>query len=367
MAQSSNDVVLIVGHHRMTGWDSVRITRGIERCPNDFELSMTARQEQGEDFTTVTVRPGDTMRLFVGNDLVITGYVDRYRPSITPTSHSITVSGRGRCQDLVDCSAIYEQGAFLNMTLPQIAKALAGYFGLTVSHPADLNEVLPSAPLNYGETPMQIIDRIAKYEKVLVYEDPQGNLVLAHTYLGRMNSGIAEGVNVQEASCEYTMDQRFSDYYGFYQPIDVFGDVPGHFAAMQVMPPEKDVGVPRKRPLVLVAENGDALQRVLKARMVWECNRRRGRSSMLRVTVDSWRDSKGHLWEPNYSVPLSLPSLHIESADWLIGEVTYLVDNTGGTRAELTIMPPEAYSVVPVVYVPTRLVDWVNPDPGVKK
>lgn len=365
MAQSSNDVVLKFNDKQISGWDSVRITRGIERCPNDFELTLT--QRDGEDLSTVDVRPGQPCQLLIGDSVIITGYVDRYKPTITPTSHSIRVSGRGKCQDLVDCSAIYEQGAFLNMTLPQIAQALTKPFGIGVNWTSGLDEVLPSAALMYGETPMQIIDRIAKYERVLTYESEYGALNLLRAGIGRMSSGVQEGVNVQEASVEFSMDGRFSEYMGFYTAIDVFGDVPGHFASMQVAEPQKDPGVTRYRPMVLVAEQGDALQRILKERMVWECNRRIGRSSVLRVTVDSWRDAAGNLWAPNFRIAVNLLRLHIKSADWLIGEVTYSVDNNGGTRAELTIMPPDAYSVVPTVYVPTQLTDWVQPDPtGVK-
>ena len=361
MAQSSNDVKLTFDNKAIVGWDSVRITRGIERCPNDFGLSLT--QRVGEDLSTVDVRPGTPCKLYIGDALVITGYVDRYTPSITETTHSIKITGRGKCQDLVDCSAIYEQGAFINMTLPQIAAALAKKFDIGLNWTSGLDEVLPSAALMYGETPMQIIDRIAKYEKVLVYESENGDLNLLRTYLGKMGTGFKEGVNVQAASIEYSMDGRYSEYRGFYQPIDTFGDVPGHFASMNASDPVKDPGVPRYRPRILIAEHGDALQRVLRDRMLWECNRRIGRSSILRVTTDSWRDGNGRLWAPNFSVPLHLPRLHISSADWLIGEVTYLIDNTGGTRAELTIMPPGAYAVVPTVYVPTQLTDWKQPDP----
>ncbi|HBA7856924.1 TPA: hypothetical protein J1Z58_005052, partial [Escherichia coli] len=40
----------------------------------------------------------------------------------------------------------------------------------------------------------------------------------------------------------------------------------------------------------------------------WEMNRRYGRSMALNVTVDSWRDSAGTLWQPNTFVPVSIPA-----------------------------------------------------------
>ena len=37
----------------------------------------------------VVVKPGDPCTVKIGDDLVITGYIDRYHPSITPTGHAV--------------------------------------------------------------------------------------------------------------------------------------------------------------------------------------------------------------------------------------------------------------------------------------
>ncbi len=82
--------------------------------------------------------------------------------------------------------------------------------------------------------------------------------------------------------------------------------------------------------------------------------RRLGRSQVLEVEVDSWRDSAGKLWEPNFKVPLDLPALKLTNKEWLIAEVTYLRGKTD-TRAHLTLMPEEASQPEPVILGPF---DW---------
>jgi prophage tail gpP-like protein len=46
--------------------------------------------------------------------------------------HILQVVGRGLCQDLVDCSAVYKGMQFVNMTAESIAKSLCEDFGITV-------------------------------------------------------------------------------------------------------------------------------------------------------------------------------------------------------------------------------------------
>ncbi|EKA9715412.1 hypothetical protein OM194_004966, partial [Escherichia coli] len=79
----------------------------------------------------------------------------------------------------------------------------------------------------------------------------------------------------------------------------------------------------------------------------WEMNRRYGRSMALNVTVDSWRDSAGVLWQPNTFVPVSIPALGADSLNWLVSEVTFSRDDETGTTASLVLMPPEAFAVQP--------------------
>lgn len=61
----------------------------------------------------------------------------------------------------------------------------------------------------------------------------------------------------------------------------------------------------------------------------WEMNRRYGRSKQLSVTIDSWRDKDGKLWEPNTLIPVDLPTLRLPKTELLLAEVTYMRDDYG--------------------------------------
>ena len=98
-----DEVSIVLSDRRWAGWVSVRITRGLERMPSDFEIGLTEVFPGETEMLVAHV--GEVCEVYIGRDLVLTGYVDRVTPSISPGQHDVTISGRGKCQDLVDCSA----------------------------------------------------------------------------------------------------------------------------------------------------------------------------------------------------------------------------------------------------------------------
>ena len=123
-------------------------------------------------------------------------------------------------------------------------------------------------------------------------------------------------------------------------------------------------GQPRRRPLAIISEQNYDGVSLAKLRAQWEMARRRGRSQAVRVECDGWRDSAGRLWEPNWLVPVDLPALKATGQDMIIGDATYIRDERG-TRAELLLMPPDAFTVEPSPLYPfnQQLQDELNAAP----
>lgn len=354
----SNTVTLTIGKQKVTGWQNIRVTRGIERCPNDFDISMTEYFPAG-DMQTVTVKPGDECQLKIGDDIVVTGYIDRYLPRVTANSHTIRVMGRGKCQDLVDCSAEWPNSQIVGATAFEIARKLAKPYGIEVqestkSYEAAYDQLpIPQTTLILTETPWEIIERTCRFRGLLAYELADGTLYLSRVGDSSMGSGFSMGDNVQTAVAEHSMDQRYSEYRAKIQSIELYHDMPMVQNGNDVSV-EKDPNVPRHRLLNIIAETGDPGMGVVKMRAMWEAVRRIGRSTKVYLVTDSWRDKDGKLWEPNTFVSLNLPPLKVvtEGKGWIIGEVTYKMDDRGGTTAELLLMPPDAFIPEPILLQP---------------
>ena len=341
----ADDLTLVVAGQRLSSWTSVRVTVGMERIPPDFDLVMTERYP---DVDQVVVPLNAPAEVLIGNDRVISGYVERYRSSISPEGHSVGAAGRGKCADLLDCSAEWPGGQISSSTAPSIAQKLCEPYGLTVRAVDGDGPLIPQLVLNLGETAFEVIERVCRFAALLVYEDGDGQLVLSGIGTEKAASGFKEGVNVIAASLETSADQQFSEYQVVRIAMDVLQDLgdAGNLVATVTNP-----NINRHRRRVIVAEGGDAGAQVAQQRAAWECNRRFGRSAVLRLTTDSWRDSAGMLYRPNTLVDFDLPTLKVKRTSWLISEVTYRRDERG-TACDLVIMHPNAFLPQPVLLQP---------------
>jgi prophage tail gpP-like protein len=360
-----NILTLEVNGKAFSGWEAVRVTRGIERCPSDFDLLVTERNPF--DPGTVSIEPGQTCQVKIGGDLVLTGYVDRYTGSITPSQHQVRIQGRSKCEDLVDCSAgFFADGSSRGMSMREsslvdMANKLASPFKITAKSLTGDNVPIGDTsgnPIQFtimlDETPYEIIERVAAYASVLAYDDTDGNLLLSRVGSRTAASGFSQGVNVQAAAVGFALDDRYSLYIPrLFNTDDLQNGVSGQVKFQSVT----DAAVPRFRPLAVVTIQNDQGQPLVERRALWERNRRYGRSQPIRVTCDSWRDTSGALWEPNTFAPVDIPALKIVKQNWIISQVSFIRDASRGTVADLVLMPPAAFDVAPAP-LPSGLFDW---------
>lgn len=347
-----DDVTLTVNGAAVSGWQDVRITRGMERIPGDFEVALTERYP---DADTVVMTEGDPCVVAIGADRVITGYVDRVSEQVSAHEHTLSIAGRGKCADLVDCSAQITSFQFENVSTARIAQALAAPFGIAVKALSE-GMLHPQVCLNVGEAPYAVIDRLCKLAQVLCYEDADGDLVIGPLSDTQAASGFrlgGLGANVESAAYVRDLSQRFSEYRVYLIGTGITTDAGQQPLAEYTV---VDDLMPRYRPKAFIAQNGDAGAEVSNAHALWECNRRIGRGNVITVTASTWRDGAGALYAPNTQAPLWLAELKVpEGALWSIGEVTYRRGgggNSEGTHCELTLMPPQAFLPEPILYLP---------------
>jgi prophage tail gpP-like protein len=343
---SDGDLTLTVGGVVLGGWKRIRVTRGIERVPTDFEIALTSN-EPGV-VGAFPVKRGQSCTVQIGGDLVCTGFVNQLLPALDCRQHEIAVAGRGLCQDLTDCTAEWPGGQISEADALAIATKLAQPYKIKVIGQGG-SKPIPQFNLNLTESPWAIIERVTRFEALLAYELPDGSLYLGPVGTEVHASGAVQGVNILSGRGAFSDNQRFSEYYAYLSSTQVLEDI-GQGGNLLAKATDPNVG--RHRRHAFIAEAPSGAQDVCLERAQWEAARRLGRSSALTVTLDSWRDGAGRLWTPNMLVPVVAPDLGYPSARLLISEVTYLRDGAAGTRAALTLMPPQAYRPEPILLQP---------------
>ncbi|EFZ7832048.1 baseplate protein, partial [Shigella flexneri] len=121
----NDNVTLRVNGREWNGWTSVRIGAGIERLARDFSVEISRQWPGDGGITTLQprIKNGSKVEVLIGDELVITGWVEATPVRYDARSVSTGIAGRSLTADLIDCAA--EPTQFNGRELVQIAQALA--------------------------------------------------------------------------------------------------------------------------------------------------------------------------------------------------------------------------------------------------
>lgn len=347
---TDDDLLLVIDGQQISGWTGARFARSCEQFPSSFELQVTEKDPTG---TKSIFTPFQKCDVYLGADKVSTGYIDGVSNGLDPTQHTMSIMGRSKCSDLVDCSAEFPgfpvQLQTNNTNLVSIARQLCEPYGINVTlQTTQTLATIPQYRVNIGDTPYEIIERIARFQNLLVYDDTHGDLVLSDLHYAEHASGFKVGENVQAINLETRFDHRFSE-------IDVFDQTVNSQIATSINLPYGRAfdNTIRHRRLMLYSEAPFTPQQDWAPRRAgWEMARRIGRSQIIRLQTDSWRDKAGRLWTPNNYVTIDAPTMRINHAKWIIADVVFSKTQHSGTVADLSLMPPEAFVIEPTVLLP---------------
>lgn len=339
-------IKLKVNGSEFAGFQTGRITRGIETVAGSFELSVSDRWNGQEK--PWPILEGDECEVSVDGTTVITGFVDRRSSSYSATEHSLTVSGRDKTGDLVDCSALLDKWEFRNLSVQTFATRVCAPFGIDVV----LQGSLGSAPvrsisklsIDPGESAFEAIEKACRATGLLAVSDGAGRLLLTRAGTGRCKTVLVERKNILAATADFDVSTRFNVYLvmGQHHGTDEFSGA----SAASIKASAEDANIRGARTLIVRAE-GSLNGEQAKTRAQWEAKVRAGRGDGVTVTVQGWTQADGTLWPVNKLVGIEAPFLGI-NGQLLITQATYTIGDDG-TLTQLTLRRPDAYTPEPVV------------------
>lgn len=365
MLTDNNEVSLYISDKKFSGWKSVSISRSLEAASGAFNLDVVDYNPEIQK--EYKIRAGEECRVLIGNDTVITGYIDSAKASISSDSFGVSISGRDRTADLVDCS-VSGKPEYRNKSLISIAREFCKPFNIPVlsedGQDAELSvRINPKAARSIaqkarrrkkqsgvfageniktfrsqpGETVLETLERVAKEKGVLITSTPNGELLFTRSGKNSSGATIREGENLLGGDSEENHKDRFSDYIVNGQQPGVEG-VGNRWSAFKSQ--TKDQAVKRYRPLIILAENAMGHSGA-KRRATWEASVRAAKSFSTNLEVTEWRDDNGNLWEVNTLVKVESPSLRLDR-ELLITDVTFNLSDSGRTTS-LQLKRPDAY------------------------
>lgn len=335
---SDEQVVLQIGSDRHTGWQEVSIRLSLEQMADEFQLTLTERWSESGEVRPVS--PDAPCTLKIGDELVLTGYLDEVLPNYDATTHTIVANGRSKAADLIDCSG--KEQRLGDRTLLQIAHALAQPYDIEVVDTVGATKPLRAFVLEDGQPIGEAIERAAQLRGARVVSDAQGRLLIVHAVQREIRTALVLGENIRSASGTFSNRDRFNQYI-------VEGQTPGddEWNGANASGPRGtalDPRVRRPRTTLVVcdtpADGGDCSARAeLEARMRWA----QGRG--VTYTVSGWKHEQG-VWRPGDLVPVRDAYLGLDES--LLVSAVQLIDGLDGRRAELRLVPPAAFEPIPI-------------------
>lgn len=345
MADAATDrtemVELALGGRVFTGWTSVEIVRALDTLAGQFTLTAAAKGDGADD--DFAFEAGAACEVRVGGTVIMTGWVDQFSPGYDANNHGISVSGRDRASDLVDCSAVHQPGSWNNTRIEVIAAALAAPYGISIVAEADTGAPLRKFALQQGESVHEAIERMLRYRGLILLSRADGKVAIVAAARGAAQFTLPQSA-IEAAHAVHDVSGRYSDYIVLGQAS---GSDDAHGRAVSaVRGTASDPAVKRKRTLVLIGEE-QSDRKSLDTRAKWEATVRAGRAQEAVVTVAGWRDASGALFDRNRLCQMDDQRLRM-AGTLLVSAVALRFGGETGTTAELTLAPPEAWSALPV-------------------
>ncbi|ELD7566849.1 phage tail protein [Salmonella enterica] len=337
-------VELFISGKIFSGWAGVSVRRSLEHLAGSFSLELMLPGQPVPD----GIDPGQPLKLQINGVTVITGYLDTVKHKLTATSNKITITGRDKTGDLVDCSAVFKGSQWHNRTLEQIAGDLCKPFDIRVIwQVSDATAAKPFATftLQLSETVSDALTRAARHRGVLVTSNADGDLVF--TQAGNQQTDTLElGKNLLDADFTDDWRNRYSEYL-----VKGHGGGGGHkgdakMAALLAAPKgmTDDKTVNRYRPKVILADHKITADGA-KQRAIREERRAVAKSERFVAGVKGWFRENGALWDVNLLTRVIAPRVNVDMRDLLICQVEFTLNAKEGEVTRLTLAPRDGFIV----------------------
>lgn len=358
------------------GWKSAQVVSGLDQIATQFALAVT-REYPGGD--SVRVRPGDLVRVLIGDDLVATGYADKCPISYDGSRITVSVSGRSRAGDIVDSCITTEIKAGKTTTTAggggwpgikyradgsavpaarvssqwrtidakRTISALIAPYGLKLYSEDARSIVISNTSVSKGTKVAEAIKKLIQSEGLIVTDTESGDIRLVSLRAPEKASGAViasldgSGTNVLSGSCQFDYSNAYSSYevYGQAKPSKASRSPSAEYNVRG----EASSGVFGARTRTLrVFESGDADASGVRDRAAYEAATRESRAKTAEYKLAGWRQPDGSLWRKGALVRVKDQILGFD--EWmLIGSVTFDMSDSGCTTT-LKVAPIGAYS-----------------------
>lgn len=359
---NDNEVSLNINGDIFKYWKSVSITSELNTVAPAFSVNALSKSSLMID----RLKSGRPVTVKIGEDTVLTGYIEQTPVSYSATSANVGIAGRSKTCDLIDCTVMvddpnvfYEkpdtsnsnyvscpQNAateYKNVALETIIAQLIMPYGIKL-----VNETKPltkkrNFSAKHEDTVLKALQNLTSTENLLFYGNEKGDLVVTEKGKLTADDALVLGQNILTGDASFDASKIYKYYRAVGQDKGVTGKT-GHAASCHNYTAVDD-NVSRTR---LLTKKVQGAADTAKCKVTAEGDRDYYLSQFYKITykVQGWRQSTGKLWKINSLVDIKDDFLGIDtqkSQKFLITRVVFNLTENEGMTTTLDVIPPDGW------------------------
>lgn len=330
-------------------FSEARLFRSLDMGCAEFLFAATNSKKQ-----TFPFGKGARSQVYIGDDLMLTGYINTVGGSYDATSHELNLAGRCKTQDLIDSSINGHIDIKAPTKLEDIIQKVMKLNNITdikiinqeVLKVFSRNELVASEP---SENAFKFIEKYCRKRQVLFTTNEEGNIVLTRAGKGRFETILQCSINEKEnnilsASFQDSDQERYNTYLVFTQG-NLLSGVNDELLEIKKGKPAVDDNVRASRILRIDSKLSSDIQ-TSSDRAIWESNIRRVRAFQYNCRIRGYHLDKDKtvLIKPNYTITVNDELLGIQS-DLLIKSCRYVKSVKSGSYTDLELVNKDAYTL----------------------
>lgn len=327
------------GFEKVSGWSGLQIQRSVDAAADSYALNVPFDPTPTNRARFAPFAP-TKIRVFVGDQLVLRGYVEKVAAVSSAAQRAVTIEGRSETGVIIDWAVgpRYQFEGTFNAIAREATTPPAGT-GPTVRAVPDTPVLTAEAEI--GQTVYDFVSQIASANGLwavptVVNNASGGGSILEFRRISANQAPVAQLIEGGSPLVEIATNHDVTFRHAEYTVVQESG---GANASATVRDTAMAPAIRGRSVGTIQQESGD-----LQAAAAFERSRALIRSYNCSATVTGWTHN-GQLWAPGTIVEVHAPGAMIYNpTPLMISRVTFQMDETGGQQAELSLVLPELYS-----------------------
>jgi prophage tail gpP-like protein/phage tail protein X len=352
--QKSDDpdlVTIIIDGVRLIHWSDLTIELTIDKFANSFSFSVPWDPDvllYRSLFRPFTYK---LCKIFIGNQLILTGNVINNKPSSAYDSRTLKISGYSSAGILNDCN--FPQSAFPlyfdGLTLPEIARSSLEFFNLEFLDSSGDTQPFADITVKPQDKVINFLIDLAKKRGLIFRSTPDGTLELTRASTVKSKFTLQEKeTNIIGIECVLDGTLGYSSITGMLgmsagssdeENGDLYTETDEFITAAGV-----------SRPFLFELDNIDqgTIVDAVKAK------HRRNWSDRINyiLTVEGWRTPLNEIWREDTRLQVIYPSAFIYINYEFIIKTVRLITSANERKTELELTLPQAYTNEELITLP---------------